>query len=435
MSNRSAVDPATDAPSLRPARGSLLVVFLTVFIDLLGFGLVLPLLPVYGDQFAIDPRGWQLGVLMASFSLMQFVFAPIWGNLSDRFGRRPILMVGLAGSAVFYLLFAVATLGHSFTLLLISRFGAGIAGATIPTAQAYIADCTPPEKRAHGMALIGLAFGMGFTFGPLIGMLAVPAEGEPPGAGPGFFACGLSLMALLSAVFLLPESLVARGAGRRKIIDWSAVAAVRRSAPLMCLLLTLFAFVFSFSKFETTLSLLLKGSEDIPYSPFHFSWRQLCLTYALIGFTLALIQGGVVRPLSKRLPETRLALTGIAVEVLGFVIVTLAIQRQSIGWLFAALVVVVIGFSFLQPSIHSLISRYADPARQGMVMGLAQSVNALGRIVGSGIAIPLLKFTVLLPYTISLVLLLAVGGLIVYATRFPLPASGRSGSPQPGSAR
>src|SRR5947207_5764167 len=123
-----------------PGKGSLLVIFLTVFIDLLGFGMVLPLLPIYAQQFTVDESGAMLGALMASFSLMQFIFAPLWGRLSDRIGRRPVLMVGLAGSVVFYTLFGVATVTKQLALLFVSRIGAGIAGATIPTAQAYIAD-------------------------------------------------------------------------------------------------------------------------------------------------------------------------------------------------------------------------------------------------------------------------------------------------------
>tara|TARA_B100000809_G_scaffold257609_1_gene299483 strand:+ start:565 stop:2190 length:1626 start_codon:yes stop_codon:yes gene_type:complete len=156
---------------------ALLVVFLTVFIDLLGFGMVLPLLPLYGKELAGGltdmQRGIMLGLLMSSFSIMQFFFAPVWGRLSDKVGRRPILMVGLAGSVVFYGLFGVASAQASLLLLFISRIGAGIFGATITTARAYIADVTPPEKRTAGMALIGAAFGLGFTFGPLFGLLAI----------------------------------------------------------------------------------------------------------------------------------------------------------------------------------------------------------------------------------------------------------------------
>src|SRR4029079_226112 len=142
-----------------PRKASLLVIFLTAFIDLLGFGMVLPLLPIYADQFTVDQSGFVLGLLMASFSAMQFVLSPWWGRLSDRIGRRPVLMIGLAGSVVFYTLFGIATVMHSLVLLFVARIGAGISGATIATAQAYIADSTTLEKRPKGMALIGMAFG------------------------------------------------------------------------------------------------------------------------------------------------------------------------------------------------------------------------------------------------------------------------------------
>jgi MFS transporter, DHA1 family, tetracycline resistance protein len=145
----------------RSSHGSLAVIFLTVFIDLLGFGMVLPLLPIYADHFVDDPSGWWLGLLMASFSAMQLIFSPMWGRLSDRIGRRPVLMIGLGGSVVFYSLFGWATVMQSYWLLLASRIGAGIAGATISTAHAYIADSTTLDQRPKGMALIGMAFGLG----------------------------------------------------------------------------------------------------------------------------------------------------------------------------------------------------------------------------------------------------------------------------------
>ena len=170
----SAAQPAVTSVN----KATLFIVFLTVFIDLLGFGIVLPLLPRYGALF--NASGWQLGMLMASFSAMQFVFAPMWGALSDRIGRRPILMLGLAGSTISYGLFGlVSTHGRDGLILgfsplvwmYVTRIGAGIAGATISTAQAVIADCTGAENRGKGMALIGAAFGIGFTFGPLIGAI------------------------------------------------------------------------------------------------------------------------------------------------------------------------------------------------------------------------------------------------------------------------
>lgn len=385
-----------------PTKGSLLVIFLTVFIDLLGFGMVLPLLPIYADQFVVDPNGWQLGMLMAIFSIMQLFFAPVWGSLSDRIGRRPVLMLGLASSMTFYLLFAVATVYESFWFLFITRLGAGIAGATIPTAQAYIADTTGVKKRAKGMALIGLAFGMGFTFGPLLGLLAVPSEKGVPGPWPGYFAAGLSLVALLLAIFKLPESRTpASKSAKRAIIDWKGLAVASRIPSIPSILLVIFICVFSFANFETTLSMLMKGSRDVPNPPFEFTWSQICLTYAFIGFTLAIVQGGIVRPLSSRIPEKIFAPLGIVIEVAGFFFVAWAIQQSQVFYLYAALVVIVTGYSCMQPSLNSLLSRRADPEKQGVVLGLGQSVNALARIFGSGLGIPLLKIHPMAPYFLA----------------------------------
>ncbi len=168
-------------------KAGLSLIFVTVFIDLLGFGIVLPLLPRYAEHF--EASGGTLGLLMASFSAMQFLFAPIWGRISDRVGRRPILILGLVGSTCFYGMFGFATsLGKegvflgigALSWLFITRIGAGIAGATIPTAQAYIADITGPKERGKGMALIGAAFGIGFTFGPLIGAAFVQRKPALP---------------------------------------------------------------------------------------------------------------------------------------------------------------------------------------------------------------------------------------------------------------
>ena len=162
---------AKDGPPA--SRGSLLVIFLTVFIDLLGFGMVLPLLPIYAKSFGLKEAGWEIGLLMSSFSAMTFIFAPLWGRLSDRIGKHTVLIVGLMGSVGFYILFGIATVFQSMLLLFVARIGAGIAGATIPAAQAYIADVTSLQNRAKGMALIGAAFGLGFTFGPLLGAAAL----------------------------------------------------------------------------------------------------------------------------------------------------------------------------------------------------------------------------------------------------------------------
>ena len=259
-----------------PRKGSLLVIFLTVFIDLLGFGIVIPLLPIYADDMALDESGWLLGALMASFSVMQFFCAPLWGRLSDRVGRRPVLMVGLASSVFFYAMFGISTVTHSFWLLFVSRVGAGMAGATISTAQAYIADTTTLEKRSKGMALIGMAFGLGFTFGPLLGFLAAPDRSSAPGPWPGYVAAGLSAIALVLAIFLLPESIHADSekAGH-KVFDLARFRQAMSVPSVALVLLAIFVCIFSFANFETTLSLLIYGGDRLPDSPFQLDRKSV----------------------------------------------------------------------------------------------------------------------------------------------------------------
>ncbi len=362
-----------------PRTGSLVVVFLTVFIDLLGFGIVLPLLPIYAEQFAGRHTNLLVGLLMSSFSAMQFLCAPLWGRLSDRIGRRPVLMVGLAGSVVCYTLFGVATAAKSLWLLFVSRIGAGMAGATIPTAQAYIADTTTLQGRARGMALIGAAFGLGFTLGPLVGYLAVPTGHGEPGPWPGYAAAMLSAVALVLAAVELPESLrpgVASESG-----GGVGLARLRSavSIPSMgWLLMTVFLSVFAFANFEATISRLIKADPG----PFQFTFQQVCLTFAYIGLVLSLVQGGVVRPLSKKVPEAVLAAMGAIVQAVGFVILGWAGDRGRLAALFPGLAAVVAGFALITPSLNSLVSRRSDPAEQGGILGVAQSVSSLARILG-----------------------------------------------------
>src|SRR5271169_6422937 len=199
-------------PLLPMRRPSVLVVFLTVFIDLVGFGIIIPLVPVYGRHLVPDffqapwAQGLAIGVIVSSFSAMQFIFSPIWGRLSDRHGRRPILLLTTSGAAISYALFAVGALmhGHAAALLLIlvSRSFAGLFGGNITVAQAYIADITPPEQRSKRMGIIGMAFGLGFIFGPAIGGISLKHIG---GAGPGAIAAGLCAANFLLALFILTE--------------------------------------------------------------------------------------------------------------------------------------------------------------------------------------------------------------------------------------
>lgn len=379
-----------------PRKASLMVIFLTVFIDLLGFGMVLPLLPIYAVDFAKQLGleeghsrvGLLIGLLMSSFSAMQFIFAPLWGRLSDRVGRRPVLMVGLAGSVAFYTLFGIATVYKSLPLLFAARIGAGIAGATISTAQAYIADITTLENRTKGMALIGAAFGLGFTFGPLFGFLAVPSGEGDPGPGPGYAAAALSAVALVFAYFKLPESLQpGNQAPARHWFDQTALREALATPSVGVLLLTLFVCIFSFANFESTLSLLV-SDKSVGYK---FTFKQVCLTYAFIGFMLTVVQGGVVRRLSGRVSERTMATSGTLIEIAGFLLLAQAATMVSVTLLLVSLAVIVVGFAFITPSLNSLLSRWSDPNKQGGILGIGQSISALARIMGPMAGVPLFE--------------------------------------------
>ena len=373
----------TDGDAARASRKTpLAIIFITVFIDLLGFGIVLPLLPRYADAFGASHL--ELGLLMASFSAMQFVFAPIWGGISDRIGRRPVLLVGLAGSTISYGAFGyVTTLGASGTMLglsvmpwlFLTRIGAGIAGATIPTAQAYIADCTSRENRTKGMALIGAAFGIGFTFGPLIGAIFVSDEaGGPPSSMAGYVAAILSGCAFLWAVAKLPESLRKGESERAGKFHLQHITAAFGDAAIGMVLLTIFVTTCAFAQFESTLSLLTEALGE--------SDKDNFLIFAYVGFILTLSQGFIVRRLSSKLDPKWLALGGTAVMIAGLLLIGFAGKNGSVTQLFMVLPIAVVGFSAVTPSLQALLSLRTSADMQGEVLGLGQSMSALARIAG-----------------------------------------------------
>ncbi len=425
-------EPAPPAPSNKSA---LLIVFLVVFIDLLGFGIVLPLLPRFSDDLLVQldiPGGKNsplggliLGLLMSSFSFMQFLFAPLWGRISDRVGRRPILLLGLASSALFYTLFGIAlTLapsdpGLALTLIFVSRIGAGVAGATIGTAQAVIADATPPEHRKHGMALIGAAFGIGFTFGPLLGFAALTWM-KPILGATGYVAAGLSLLAFLLGLRLLPETLPpGRPPEERMWLNWTGLRNILRTPTVGLLVLIFFLVTFGFGSFESTLALLNKDILVIDDD-------DNFLVFAYVGFILLLTQGFLYRRLAKRLSEVTfmklgIAFMGVGVGSLGLVSF-LAYGPSAPAWLgsvlwpwyLSTLALAVVGFAFLTPSLQALISRRSDPHKQGEVLGVNQSAAAMARILGPVVGLSLYKLhpSHLLPYALGAALVLLMLPLV-----------------------
>ncbi len=342
-------------------RASLAVLFVVVFVDLLGFGMVIPTMPLYAEGLGA-PKEW-IGLLMAVYALMQFVFAPFWGQLSDRFGRRPLLLVSIAMSAVAFTGYAVAP---SFGWLLASRAFAGAATANIPIAQAYVADVTPPEGRARGMGLIGAAFGLGFVLGPAIGGLL---SGISLGA-PGWAAAGLSLANGVAAFFILAEPERRVASGRRGRV--AALVEELGRPGIWQLLACYFLSVLAFSAMEATFALLARERYSLDQQHVNY-------VFAYIGVLVVVMQGGLVGPLARRFGEVRLLVAGTILQALARAALPYA---PGSGGLLAACVPLAAGSGLTQPALAALISRSARAEDQGGTLGIGQSASAIGRILG-----------------------------------------------------
>jgi MFS family permease len=388
---------------------SLLVVFLTVFIDLIGFGIVLPLLPIYSRNFGAS--GFMVGAIMASFSLMQFLFAPAWGRLSDRIGRRPVLLVSIAGSVLSYGIFAMGSglksSGTALLVLLASRTLAGICGANITVAQAYIADITKPEDRSKKMGLIGMAFGLGFILGPTIGGYSLKWFGL---SAPGWVATGLCAVNLLLAIVILPESRKpssAKVAARPRFAQWTHTLA----QPKIGLLIVIFFLAtFCFSCFETTLGLLVGRNFHLNASSGEDA-KTIAFLFAYCGIIGAMVQGGGIGRMVRKMGEPKLIavsllLTGLSLGPMPFISGATSLSwgglftRAGMPWvdLLLLLAALSIGSGLTRPPVFGLISILTPANEQGAVIGVAQSAGSLARIGGPIFAATLFDHHPSIPY-------------------------------------
>jgi MFS transporter, DHA1 family, tetracycline resistance protein len=375
----------------------LVIIFITVFIDLLGFGIIIPLLPFYAESFGAN--AFTIGLLGTVFSLMQFLVAPLCGRWSDRIGRRPIILGGLLASAAAYVALALA---DSLALIFAARIVGGIAGGNIPTAQAYIADITTHENRAKGMGLVGAAFGLGFIIGPALGGV-LTRFGH---ATPMWCAAALCFGNFMAAVFLLPES---RHGDRDRVSlsRFDLLQRARHHAGLLPLLLVFFLVSTAFSGFEATFALFTERR-------FGFTAERIGYVFAFIGLILAIVNGVLVGRLVPRFGERRLIPLAIGLIAVSLLLVPMA---SSVPLLFAVCGTMALGMGFNNPSLTSAVSRLSDPAEQGGMLGLAQSLAALGRIVGPawggflfdrmGLAVPYVSAAIVM----SLALVLAWTGV------------------------
>ena len=346
-------------------RSPLAVIFITVFIDLVGFGIVLPLLPYYAETYGASSLA--VGFLSTSYSLMQFIFTPLWGRLSDRYGRRPLILLSLAGSCTGFLIFGLA---RSLLFLFVGRMVAGIAGAIIPTTNAYIADVTTPENRAKGMGLVGAAFGLGFILGPAIGGLLAPYGYDKP----ALLASAIAGLNLLFAYFRLPESAteeIRRKASKRRFDLQTLYDALRH--PRIGLLLTMyFVVTFAFSNMEATFGLLNEHRYGL-------SARQTGYLFTFIGLLMSLMQGVLVGRFVKLWGERWCIVLGTFTMIFGLGLLPFA---PNIAFYCGIIALLSFGTGINNPSIAGLLSRSSHVEEQGGIMGIAQSMASLGRIVG-----------------------------------------------------
>ena len=346
--------------------------FFIVFVNLVGFGIVIPLLPFYAEHYDASPD--QVTLVMAVYSLAQFATAPIWGRLSDRFGRRPILIVSLAGTLGAYLWLAYAA---DLTDLFLARTAAGLMAGSISAAFAYVADVTDEANRAKGMGLIGAAFGLGFIAGPAIGGILAGADLAATNFQlPAFAAAAFSGAALVMTLAILKESLA--GEARQRMARQSpderrqAFRRTINARNVRVMIILTFLAVFVFAGLESTFAM---------WSERKFGWGVLQNGYvfAFLGLISALIQGGLVDRLSRRFGELGMIRQGFVALAAGLALLPAA---SNLPLMIGALVIVTYGFSVVTPALNSALSLSAPEDAQGGVLGLGRSASTLARAAG-----------------------------------------------------
>lgn len=343
---------------------SLWQIFLVVFIDLLGFGIMIPMLPFYARSMGADAI--QIGLLMAAYSAFQIISSPIWGSLSDRMGRRPVLIFTIAGQSIAFFLAAMAP---TYAWLIVSRSVAGLFGGNIAVASAYVADVTDESERSKGMGMIGAAFGLGFVFGPAIGGLLISYGAHWPSVVAG----SLAFLNLLGVLKFVPEPLSdsSRRAANRRTWGWKDLHESLSKVEIVVPLLMFFFFTFAFVQLEVSFGLFVT-------SEFGYSERASGLLLAMVGIMMAIVQGGLLGRLTKFFGDEKLIWIGSFVLGLGLILLSAAVFTWMI---YLALVILAVGYSLANPCLQAVASKSAGSERRGSVMGIYQSGGGLARIV------------------------------------------------------
>jgi DHA1 family tetracycline resistance protein-like MFS transporter len=357
----------------------LAVIVAIVLVDLIGFTIVMPLLAPFAKEFRLE--GWQIGLLFAAYPACQLVTGPILGRLSDRYGRRPVLIFSQAGTALSFLLLG---LSRNFTMMLLARALDGASGGNILVAQAYVADVTTKENRARGLGLIGMAFGLGFVLGPLLGglLLELPVDPYWQPRVPFLVAAVFSTIAWVLVLTCLPESLPADASARQeaRVLTVRGLVETLTHPAIGMLVAVGFLVVFAFATLEGTFSLFLLGR-------MHWDARRAAYAFAFLGLVSAAVQGGLIRKLVPRFGEPRLIIVGIAGLTLGLVLLAVA---TNVPMLLGATLVLGVGQGLVSPSLSGLLSRVTPAGEQGAIFGTYGSAQTLARVVSYAVANTLL---------------------------------------------
>ncbi|TFE31786.1 MFS transporter [Cohnella luojiensis] len=376
-------------------RSKLAIVGLMLFTIFIGFGIIIPVLPQLVTEASKESANWHTGAMLAIYSLMSFLLSPIWGALSERIGRRPVIMTGVLGFSISFLLFGLS--GDNLAIMYASRILGGLfSGAVVSCIVAYVADITTEEERTKGMAVVGMSIGLGFTFGPGFGGLLSEIKIHTP----FFAAAALSLIVFIAAWFKLPESLPperrASSEKGKRVSRWIAF-----QGPLKYLYVLAFFVTFSLAILEATLQLF--GMEQFAVTPL-----QIGMMFFFCGLAGAVVQGGIVRRRVKKGQESQYIAIGLIISAAGFF---LLLTANSWGMATVYLCIFGIGNSLIKPCVTSLITQKTTVG-QGIASGLSSSMDSLGRIVGPLLGAALLGATSWLPFVVSGILSLAALGLL-----------------------
>jgi MFS transporter, DHA1 family, tetracycline resistance protein len=382
-------------------KSPIFVLFVTIFIDLLGFGLVIPILPIFSRQ--IGATDTEIGLIAAVYSLMNFVFAPFWGTLSDRIGRRPVILLSILLTAASYIIFAYST---TLFILFAARILGGIGSANISAAQAYISDVTAPEGRAKAMGLIGAAFGMGFIFGPPLGgyLKSISTAGTVDMVG--YVSAAFCIINFIMAYFLLPESI------KQKKVDMpfnfkpiTSLIKQLQVPQIRELFLFNFVFIAAFSMMQITVALLWEEHNGL-------NEKQIGYMFAFIGLASAIVQGTLVGKLVAWFGEHKLLFIGSILMAIALFMIPFISNEYFMPFAFIAIILIALANGCLMPSITSLISQNTSEEKQGHTLGLNQSFGSVARVVGPTLGGFLYGISYFQPYIVGSMFML--GCVVLY---------------------